>query len=378
MNMVSKMKHDTELGSRIATVHNGSALFTGDAGGGESEIRKHIIESDLLECIIALPTNIFYNTGIPTYIFILSNRKPNERKGFIQLINAKELYVPLKKGLGDKNCEIKEEQIQRITDTYLKFKESEISKLLPNAEFGFYQITVERPLRLAISLTDDRISNLKYSKELFEEMKWVYSIVSEDVYSKLEKHKERIDLHFKKEEYKLEIPNIKKLCSQDYWTEQKKLYQIGKLIQKQFGKEEILNFNDFKPKLIEFLEESDTKITAQELKYIIDKVSYKNQNAEKVIKKINKDGTFEFEPDTDLRDAELVPLDMEIEVFYQKEILPYIPDAWIDHTKTTKGYEIKFAKYFYNKPKLGEADKILEEIMNYKQEEISLLKSLNS
>ena len=130
--------------------------------------------------------------------------------------------------------------------------------------------------------------------------------------------------------------------------------------------------------MIDFLEESDIKITAQELKYIIDKVSYKNQNAEKVIKKINKEGTFEFEPDTDLRDAELVPLDMEIEIFYQKEILPYIPDAWIDHTKTTKGYEIKFAKYFYNKPKLGEADKILEEIMNYKQEEISLLKSLNS
>lgn len=378
MNMVSKMKHNTTLGSRIATVHNGSALFTGDAGGGESEIRKHLIENDFLECIIALPTNIFYNTGIPTYIFILSNRKPKERKGKIQLINAKEAYVPLKKGLGDKNCEIKDEQIQSITNTYLNFEESEISKLLPNEEFGFYQITVERPLRLAISLTDNRISNLKFSKELYEEMKWVYSTFGDDVYSKLATHKERIELHFKKEEYGLENNSIKKLNSEDYWSEQKKLYEIGKDIQKKFGNDEILNFNKFRPKLIEFLENKGLKLSAQELKYIIDKISYKNQKAEKVIKKINKDKTIEYEADTDLRDVELVPLDIEIETFYKEEILPYIPDAWIDNTKTTKGYEIKFAKYFYNKPKLGEADKILEEIMGYKQQEISLLKSLNS
>jgi type I restriction enzyme M protein len=378
LNMVSKMKHNTELGSRIASVHNGSALFTGDAGGGESEIRKYIIENDFLECIIALPTNIFYNTGIPTYIFILSNRKSKERKGFVQLINAKDLSVPLKKGLGDKNCEIQDAQIKDITNTYLKFEESEISKIFPNKEFGFNQITVERPLRLAISLTDNKISNLKFSKELFEEMKWIYTTIGEDVYSKLEKHKERIELHFKKEEYKLENSSIKKLVSEDYWQEQKKIYEIGKNIQKKFGNVEILNFNDFKPKLIDFMEKNGVQLSAPELKYIIDKISYKNQNAEKVIKKINKDKIIEYEADTDLRDVEFVPLDIEIENFYKKEVIPYIPDAWIDKSKTTKGYEIKFAKYFYNKPKLGEADKILEEIMTYKQEEICLLKSLNS
>ncbi|RLD86032.1 MAG: SAM-dependent DNA methyltransferase, partial [Bacteroidetes bacterium] len=132
MNMVSKMKHNTELGSRIATVHNGSALFTGDAGGGESEIRKHIIENDWLECIIALPKNIFYNTGIPTYVWIVSNRKAEHRKGKVQLINALEMYVKLRKNLGQKNCELSDKHIEEITQLYLDFKETDISKIYPN------------------------------------------------------------------------------------------------------------------------------------------------------------------------------------------------------------------------------------------------------
>ena len=377
MNMVSKMKHNTELGSRIATVHNGSALFTGDAGGGESEIRKYIIENDFLECIIALPTNIFYNTGIPTYILILSNRKISERKGYIQLINGKDIFIPLKKGLGDKNCELNNEHIKFLTETYLSFRESDISRIIPNSEFGFNQVTVERPLRLAVSLNDDRIANLKFSKELAKEMSWIYSVIGSDVYSKLEKHKERIELHFNKEEYKIDKNSIKKLCSKEYWIEQSKLFELGKKIQAHFGEMEILDFNQFKPKLLSFLEINNIKINTQELKYLIDNISYKNQLAEKVVKKVNKDKSIEYEIDTELRDIELVPLNKGIDDFYENEILPYIADAWIDNTKTTKGYEIKFAKYFYQKPQLGEADKILEEIMKYKQEEISLLKSLN-
>lgn len=378
MNMVSKMKHNTKQGSRIATVHNGSALFTGDAGGGESEIRKHLIESDYLECVIALPTNIFYNTGIPTYIFILTNRKSEKRKGKVQLINAKDKFVTLKKALGDKDCEITNEQIESITNSYLNFEESDTSKIFPNSEFGFNQITVERPLRLAVSLSDERIGELKFSKDLQAEMKWVYALFGDDVYTKIEKHKERIELHFTKDEFKLDNNSIKYLCSNKYWLEQKKLFELGLELQSKFGKQEQLNFNEFKPKLSKYLETLDKKITAQELKYLIDKISYKNQKAEKVIKKINKDKSIEFEPDNDLRDIELIPLDVEVEKFYKKEILPYIPDAWIDHSKTIKGYEIKFAKYYYNKPNLGEADKILAEIMHSKEEEISLLKSLNS
>jgi len=148
VNMLSKMKHNTPLGSRIAEVHNGSSLFTGDAGQGESNIRRWIIENDWLEAIVALPLNMFYNTGIATYVWVLTNRKPEHRKGRVQLIDATQWYKPLRKNLGKKNCELSEEDIRRIVDTFLRFEETEQSKIFPNAAFGYWKVTVERPLRL--------------------------------------------------------------------------------------------------------------------------------------------------------------------------------------------------------------------------------------
>lgn len=148
VNMLSKMKHDTPLGSRIAEVHNGSSLFTGDAGQGESNIRRWIIENDWLEAIVALPLNMFYNTGIATYVWVLTNRKPEHRKGRIQLIDATQWFKPLRKNLGKKNCELSEEDIRRIVDTFHKFEQNEQSKIFPIAAFGYWKITVERPLRL--------------------------------------------------------------------------------------------------------------------------------------------------------------------------------------------------------------------------------------
>ena len=147
-NMLAKMKHNTPLGSRIAEVHNGSSLFTGDAGQGESNIRRWIIENDWLEAIVALPLNMFYNTGIATYIWVITNRKPEHRKGKVQLIDATQWFKPLRKNLGKKNCELSEEDIQRICDSFLAFKETEQSKIFPNAAFGYWKVTVERPLRL--------------------------------------------------------------------------------------------------------------------------------------------------------------------------------------------------------------------------------------
>ena len=147
-NMLSKMKQGTRLGSRIAEVHNGSSLFTGDAGQGESNIRRWIIENDCLEAIVALPLNMFYNTGIATYVWVLTNRKPAHRKGRVQLIDATEWFKPLRKNLGKKNCELSEDDIQRICDTFLNFEETEQSKIFPNAAFGYSKVTVERPLRL--------------------------------------------------------------------------------------------------------------------------------------------------------------------------------------------------------------------------------------
>jgi len=147
-NMLSKMKHGTKLGSRIAEVHNGSSLFTGDAGQGESNIRRWVIESDWLEAIVALPLNMFYNTGIATYIWVLTNRKPQHRVGRVQLIDATQWFKPLRKNLGKKNCELSDEDIQRICDTFLAFEETEQSKIFPNAAFGYWKVTVERPLRV--------------------------------------------------------------------------------------------------------------------------------------------------------------------------------------------------------------------------------------
>src|SRR5438309_2110081 len=151
-NMLSKVKQGTRLGSRIAEVHNGSSLFTGDAGQGESNIRRWIIENDWLEAIVALPLNMFYNTGIATYIWVLTNRKPTHRKGHVQLIDATQWFKPLRKNLGKKNCELSAEDIQRICETFLKFEETEQSKIFPNEAFGYWKITVERPLRLRVEL----------------------------------------------------------------------------------------------------------------------------------------------------------------------------------------------------------------------------------
>ena len=148
VNMLSKMNHGTPLGSRIAEVHNGSSLFTGDAGQGESNIRRWILENDWLEAIVALPLNMFYNTGIATYIWVLTNRKPEHRRGKVQLIDATGWYRPLRKNLGKKNCELGPEDIRRICDTFLAFEETEQSKIFPNAAFGYWKVTVERPLRL--------------------------------------------------------------------------------------------------------------------------------------------------------------------------------------------------------------------------------------
>ena len=155
-NMASKMKHDTPLGSRIAEVHNGSSLFTGDAGQGESNIRRWIIENDWLEAIVALPLNMFYNTGIATYVWALTNRKPEHRKGHVQLIDATKWSTPLRRNLGQKNCELSPENIRQILDAFMDFEETEESKIFPNEAFGYWKVTVERPLRVA-GVNPDRI-----------------------------------------------------------------------------------------------------------------------------------------------------------------------------------------------------------------------------
>ena len=164
-NMLSKMKSGTTLGSRVAEVHNGSSLFTGDAGQGESNIRRWIIENDWLEAIVALPLNMFYNTGIATYIWVLSNRKEERRRGRVQLIDATQWFRPLRKNLGNKNCELSWEDVRRICDAFLDFEDTEQSKIFPNEAFGYRKVTVERPLRLE-GIDPERVYTAKEIKSL--------------------------------------------------------------------------------------------------------------------------------------------------------------------------------------------------------------------
>ena len=208
MEMVNKMKpkHQSPSGSRIASVHNGSSLFTGDAGGGESNIRRYIIENDLLEAIIQMPNNLFYNTGITTYIWLLSNNKAENRKGKVQLIEGGQLFRKLRKNLGNKNCEFAPEHIDEIVKVYAEMQavsrkideetNAEISgmaaQVFDNEDFGYYKVTIERPKRLKAQFTAERIADLRYDKQLKEPMQWAWESFGEEVYTKLKEHEKEI------------------------------------------------------------------------------------------------------------------------------------------------------------------------------------------
>lgn len=376
MNMVSKMKHNTELGSRIATVHNGSALFTGDAGGGESEIRKYIIENDWLECIIALPKNIFYNTGIPTYIWIVSNKKDPKRKGKVQLINAMELYEKLRKNLGQKNCEMKPQHIDTITNLYMDFVESDISKIYPNEYFGYNKITVERPLRLSAKFTPEAIATLRFDKSIAEEMEWAYTHFGDDLYTDIKKYKEKIEAHLNKNEVKLKPADKAKLLSTEHWNKQLELMQAAQKIADKLGDKQFDDYNTFLPLLNKTIKELKLDIDAKGLKSITDAITWKNEDAERVIKKTEKDGTITYEADSDLRDTENVPLDQDIYEYFEREVLQHIPDAWIDESKTVKGYEISFTRYFYNYVPPRSIEEITAEILQLEKETDGILKEI--
>ena len=376
MNMMSKMKHNTELGSRIATVHNGSALFTGNAGSGESEIRKYIIENDWLECIIALPKNIFYNTGIPTYIWIVSNKKEPKRKGKVQLINAIELYENLRKNLGQKNCEMKPAQIDIITNLYLNFEETDISKIFFNEYFGYNKITVERPLRLSAQFTTEKIASLRFDKGIKEEMEWAYAHFGDDVYKNIKKYKDKIEAYLDKNEVKLKTADKNKLLSAEHWTDHLTLMQTAQKIADKLGSKQFNDYDSFVTLLNKAIKDLRLNIDAKNLKIIIDSVTWKNEEAEPVIKKTEKDGSILYESDGDLKDSENVPLDQDIHEYFKREVLQHIPDAWIDESKTLTGYEISFTRYFYNYVPPRSIEEITAEIIELEKETKGILNQI--
>ena len=289
-NMASKMNHESPHGSRVAEVHNGSSLFTGDAGQGESNIRRWIIENDWLEAIVALPLNMFYNTGIATYIWVLTNRKPEHRKGKVQLIDATKWYTPLRRNLGQKNCELSPEDRARIVDAFMDFQETEESKIFPNEAFGYWKVTVDRPLRLA-GTDQDRV-------------------------------------------YK--ASEIKKLK-----TEQEKDENAAPIIRK-------ISPANAEPNPLE-----GRVITAAK----------------------GKPAVVEYEPDTDLRDTEQIPLlhPGGIEAFLREEVLPYAPDAWYNPEAVRVGYEINFNRHFYKPQPMRSLEDIRADILALERESEGLL-----
>jgi type I restriction enzyme M protein len=409
VNMASKMNHKSALGSRIAEVHNGSSLFTGDAGQGESNIRRWLIENDWVEAIVALPLNLFYNTGIATYIWVLSNKKPKPRKGKLQLIDASQWFKPLRKNLGKKNCELSPDDIDRITSTFLDFKETPQSKIFPNEAFGYWKVTVERPLRLHSQLTPKLIGNLRFASGhedvrsvLFDEFGETLFTDFASVASKVE---ERLTTwgHEDEEEEgstKKGLPDKKKkkLLDHKTWERDGRLIEIGNRLRKKLGDKLFEDHNVFRERVNNALSDLDIKLPAAELKLILRAVSWRVEAAPAVIAKSHKPGkvepaplygryavpkgkptaVIEYEPDPDLRDTEQVPLLEEggIEAFIRREVLPYTLDAWVKEDATKIGYEISFTRHFYKPQALRSLDEIRRDIIAVEKEADGLLDAL--
>jgi type I restriction enzyme M protein len=418
MEMVNKMKvqgSSAPLGSRIASVHNGSSLFTGDAGGGESNIRRYIIENDLLEAIIQLPNNMFYNTGITTYIWLLSNNKPEPRKGKVHLIDASQLYRKLRKNLGDKNCEFAPEHIKEIADTYLQFKAATrnvaddgkiAAKLFDNSDFGYYKVNIERPDRRKAQFTEERIATLRFDKSLREPMEWMLQEYGDAVYNKaaLNEQKKSILKWCEDNELELNSKVQKKLLDINVWEKHLNLVQTANTLMQAIGMKESRDFNVFKAQVDKTLKAQKISLSASDKNAILNAISWYDKTAEKVIKKTerfsgdkltallgrlsckeseladfgyyatDKKGEYiTYEPNTDLRDSESVPLKDEIHRYFLAEVRPYVEEAWINMESTKIGYEISFNKYFYQHKPLRSMETVAGEIIELERQAEGLI-----
>ncbi|HAV5745295.1 TPA: SAM-dependent DNA methyltransferase [Acinetobacter baumannii] len=396
MHLISKMRDvdSTGQGSRIGIILNGSPLFTGSAGSGESEIRRYILQADLLEAIIALPTDMFYNTGIATYVWVLSNKKDIERKDKVHLINASNLSSKMRKSLGSKRNYLTESEIKTITQNYGAFEavdtltldgESEqqkpfSSKIFNSYEFGYRRVTIERPLRLSAQLSDDRIATLRFAPKPFNAvMLKVYESYgkewTETSYGQLSDDAQiEIRALIKAEFSELKEKDIKTVLEPKLWLEQRALMHKAQSLQTKIGTAQFDDFNIFDELLKQALKDTSIKLEAKEKKQFLDAITWKNPEAEPVINKVIKVqenplyGQFnykgkvvEFVQDGDLRDAENIALDPNqstidlIESYFKCEVQPHVPDAWINADKCDAqdgeigivGYEIPFNRHFY-------------------------------
>ncbi|MFC1713679.1 N-6 DNA methylase [Candidatus Poribacteria bacterium] len=333
-HMISKMK-PTDGGSRIGIVFNGSPLFSGGAGSGESDIRKWIIESDMLEAIVAMPEQLFYNTGIATYVWIVTNRKSPERKGKAQLVNAVSFFNKMTKSLGNKRNKIGDDQIGTITRIYGDFQENEYCKIFDNEDFGYWRITVERPLRLNFQADPERIDGFKESKAF-------KTLASRSGESQM----------------------VMKGLGEDQQA-------ISRMLSEMDSARLYKNREEFTEALKGQIETSGVRVSSSVFKAILNALSERDETAD-----ICVDSKGNPEPDPDLRDYENVPLKEDIQTYFQREVSPHVPDARIDESKTKKGYEINFTRYFYEYKPLRGLEEIRADILKLQQETEELMKEV--
>jgi type I restriction enzyme M protein len=415
MEMIGKMKPLGEgaVGSRIASVHNGSSLFTGDAGSGESNIRRHIIENDLLEAIIQLPNNLFYNTGITTYIWLLSNNKLENRQGKVQLIDASLLFRKLRKNLGNKNCEFSPEHIAEITETYLNLASMDrptggdgiAAQLFENRDFGYHKVTIERPDRRMAQFSQKRIESLRFDKTLREPMEWIYQQWGDSIYESgtLKAHEKDMIKWCEEQELSLNTKQRKKLLSPDTWKKHATLVKIANYLMEAVGTDSYCDFNQFKAlvdqELKALAKEIGIKPSASDKNQILNAVSWYDKCAKKVVRKtekltgdkldslLNHLGCQEddlpnfgyypaekpreyitFEANTDLRDSESIPLAEDIHSFFLDEVKPHVAEAWVNLDSVKIGYEISFNKYFYKHQSLRSTEEVARDIVALERE----------
>jgi type I restriction enzyme M protein len=315
---------ERKQGSRLAIVFSGSPMFTGGAGSGESEIRKWIIEKDWLEAIIALPEAMFYNTGIGTYVWIITNRKEKRRKGKIQLLDARDIWSPggseeSKRSLGDKRRHMTDDQIAEVVRLYGRFEESAQSKILDNADFGYRRVTIERPLRLRYQMTtEDKARFLDACPHLLEDVQ---------------------------------------------------------ALDRELGREPLLDWAATGDRMEKLLEKRGSRWTANEHKLFRSVFTHKNSDAEPV-KKGGRDAG--FEADADLRDFENVPLKEDVDEYYRREVLTHVPNGWIDRSKDKIGYEVNFNRHFYLFTPPRPLPEIDEDLRKAEEEIVRLLREVTA
>ena len=371
-------------GARSASVHNGSSLFTGDAGSGESNIRRYLVEQDLVDCIVQLPNNIFYNTGITTYVWLLTNKKQESRRGRVQLIDASQAFDKLRKNLGARNCTI-EAYRDAITEVYMRGEDREADAELPVSsrmfdgdDFRYYSVTVERPLRLKSQFSQLKVDTLLYDSADEELSRRIYDTYGDHVFSGLTIDEvEELKEQLADEDIKLPNKKLDTLTNAGKWAERKRLMKMATEVMHQVGTDVWMNYNKFLEKVSAAAKKIDKKVKATTVNAIARAMSETCEEADPVIKKVHKpdskdvqrlmftfdvleerladygfhaDGNgcyIEYESDSELRDTEKICVKEDIYDYFQREVRPYVADAWINLPATKIGCEISFNKYFY-------------------------------